>query len=716
MHHAQRDLREYLYRFLGTTEFRLLTGTHNVAEWVSHPDAEGTAMTSLPGGGGALAQVGIHPDTRLFHIDFQSKDYYRTNGALMNELIRVGLGLARAQPFEYGVANAGVLQSGHIEDVAKDLMDSARSGFRQAVRALPAQDAHETAEQKALRARIAERAKAKQRERDRGAARLRKPIPRQLLISGAYSDDCASDEDLHGLSATDWRAQRASKLPEVSPDSAPPSPGARPRRRPRPPRDYEALTPIWRNPALTRAYIAADKRALTLPRTTPRRGRGDTDASTGGSGDSPKPVSRRWRRDKPVVDDIPHSLRGRRLPAVLFEKEWLAQHREVLYAAPYYISVDDDPVPGWSESAYASSEMELSGPESPAQHSPVADLAGGSRQSSSFSRSVPSSGRASIEGSPVPLMRAPSNGGSGTVRPRPRVVIDEKDTEWAVDDDDDEVDDFIPKMERRRSEKRRRTSAPRPFTPLNNGEPKPLAPLVKDAPRSVSAISIAGRGSSQTKPPVPLVGTMGRSVSLPEPEPAMQDVASVSQEREPDGGHTQGSDPPDANANATDSANVNANANANASANSNANGNASAFDLGGVPSMHLDHLFSGMDFSSMAALPPPTPGTAAVLEAATAALASAPNPDPYAEPHADASDPFPHNDIDPGVHTHTRTSPRMHNVAPTSDTSSHPRTEPSADAAATSQYHQQLQARHQHVLLQLSQAQRLGADSHRAGT
>lgn len=523
-------MREYLYRFLGTSEFRLLTDTYNVVEWVTHPDAKGYAMSTLPGGDGILAQIGVFPDTRLFHPDFQSKDFYRTNGALINELVRVGLGLAHAQPLEYGVANAGVLQPSHVEDVAKDLMDSARSGFRQAVRTLPTQDAQETPEQRAFRARLAERARVKQRNREKGAQRLRRPIPRQLLISGAYSDDVASDdEDLHGISLEEWRSQRAFKLADSPTNSVAPSPSDSKSQRckSQSSRGFEALVPAWRNPALTRAYIAADKRASKL-------GRHGRDGSLGGSDAAPlsgdasfdatQAVPRRWRRDQPVVEEIPHALRGRRLPASVFKKEWLAQHRNELYAAPYYISVDDDPVPGWSDGAYADSESEQSGTDSPALN-PLSDRPDGSQRSFSFSCSIPSSGRGSTEGSPASASVSTSKLGSslGTLlRSRSRVIIDGRDTEFAVDDDDDEVDAFVPKMERRRSEKRRRTSSHRPLTALSD-KPKPLAPLTQ---RSASAVGQADR----TSPPLPrpLVGMVGRSASLPGSQTAPHEASSGS--------------------------------------------------------------------------------------------------------------------------------------------------------------------------------------------
>lgn len=104
-----------------------------------------------------------------------------------------------------------------------------------------------------------------------------------------------------------WRAQRRVRLRED--------------------KGLEAITPMWRNPHITRAYMKADKR-------------------------SKKKEAMRWRRDEPLNLDIPHSLRGRRLPAVLFEKNWLAANRDTITGHPYYITIDEEPVAGWLDEHY----------------------------------------------------------------------------------------------------------------------------------------------------------------------------------------------------------------------------------------------------------------------------------------------------------------------------------------------------------------------------
>lgn len=141
----------------------------------------------------------------------------------MVELVRIGMALAQIQPFEYGLA-PGVLRPSHVEDIAKDLLDSARSGFRQGIRTEPLPvPLDEQAKQR--RKRIRERAKRKAKERERGASLLSPPIPKVLMISGAYSDVESEGED--GPSGGEQKV-------------------------------LKAQTPHWRNPDLTRAYVAAD--------------------------------------------------------------------------------------------------------------------------------------------------------------------------------------------------------------------------------------------------------------------------------------------------------------------------------------------------------------------------------------------------------------------------------------------------------------------------
>ncbi len=131
-------MRQYLYKWLDTTEFRQIKHTYPNAEWVPNPDK--TSSTE-----------------RIFHVDFQAKDYYKMNHELMDEIVRVGIKLAEEQPESYGLA-PGVLKREHVEDIAKDLLDSARSGFRVSVRSDRAA-APDSTEQKEKKERDAERQK-----------------------------------------------------------------------------------------------------------------------------------------------------------------------------------------------------------------------------------------------------------------------------------------------------------------------------------------------------------------------------------------------------------------------------------------------------------------------------------------------------------------------------------------------------------------------------
>ncbi len=131
------------------------------------------------------------------------------------------------------------------------------------------------------------------------------PIPRMLLLAGAFSDDAGSDDELHGMTQAQWKAQRKTKLQSDS--------------------GLEALTPRWRNPHLTQAYRCADRR-------------------------SRKPEAIRWRRDEPIDCDVPHALRGRRLHAALFDTDWLEENRQAIERSPYFIKIDESPVPAGTRS------------------------------------------------------------------------------------------------------------------------------------------------------------------------------------------------------------------------------------------------------------------------------------------------------------------------------------------------------------------------------
>uniref|UniRef100_V5EG95 Uncharacterized protein n=2 Tax=Kalmanozyma brasiliensis (strain GHG001) TaxID=1365824 RepID=V5EG95_KALBG len=311
-----RDLREHLYRWLGTDEFRKLRSTYKVAEWVPNPhltDEEKQILASLPPG--AVAQPPI--TTHIFHVDFTSRDFYRTNQSLIDAIVTEGSKKVEAKPEAYAIV-PGTIDRDHLEDVAKDLMDSARSGFRMSLRT--GLQAEKEDKEKHEKYRGVERAKTKCRNREIGAGRLRHAIPKQLLVPGAYSDDAASDEDLHGLTKSEWKRQRLRKL--------------------RIAKGWEAVTPRWRNKHLTRAYHKADIVSKS------------------------KQMAR-WRRDDPVDLPIPIKLYGKLLPRQLFDDQWLREHRKELEDEPYCIRINENDIDGWDEGHHplgedTSDEMEWS--------------------------------------------------------------------------------------------------------------------------------------------------------------------------------------------------------------------------------------------------------------------------------------------------------------------------------------------------------------------
>ena len=308
-----RDLREHLYRWLGTNEFRKLKNTYKVAEWVPNPNLTEEEKAAAAVGSSSAPPITTH----IFHVDFTSRDFYRTNQALIDAIVNEGSKKVEARPEAYGII-PGTIDRDHLEDVAKDLMDSARSGFRMSLRT--GVQAEREDKEKHEKYRGVERAKTKCRNREIGAARLRHEIPRQLLIPGAYSDDAASDEDLHGLTKSEWKRQRLRKL--------------------RIAKGWEAVAPKWRNRHLTKAYHKADIVSKS------------------------KQMAR-WRRDSPVDLPFPVKLYGKTLPAALFDADWLAQHRAELEDEPYFVKIDDTPVQGWNETDHplgedTSDEMEWS--------------------------------------------------------------------------------------------------------------------------------------------------------------------------------------------------------------------------------------------------------------------------------------------------------------------------------------------------------------------
>lgn len=366
-----RDLREHLYRWLGTDEFRKLRSTYKVAEWVPNPHLtaeEKQILASLPPG--ATAQPPI--TTHIFHVDFTSRDFYRTNQSLIDAIVAEGSKKVEAKPEAYAIV-PGTIDRDHLEDVAKDLMDSARSGFRMSLRT--GLQAEKEDKEKHEKYRGVERAKTKCRNREIGASRLRHAIPKQLLIPGAYSDDAASDEDLHGLTKSEWKRQRLRKL--------------------RIAKGWEAVTPKWRNKHLTRAYHKADIVSKS------------------------KQMAR-WRRDNPVDLPIPIKLYGKMLPKQLFDPEWLAEHRKELEDEPYCIRINDNEIEGWDESHHplgedTSDEMEWSdAKESSMRERQLISAASSSREDRGSTTQSPIPGPSGTSSATIKTAEEDSKAGSAT--------------------------------------------------------------------------------------------------------------------------------------------------------------------------------------------------------------------------------------------------------------------------------------------------------------
>ncbi|KAJ9480022.1 hypothetical protein PHBOTO_003794 [Pseudozyma hubeiensis] len=384
-----RDLREHLYRWLGTDEFRKLRSTYKVAEWVPNAhltEEEKQILASLPAG--AVAQPPI--TTHIFHVDFTSRDFYRTNQSLIDAIVTEGSKKVEAKPEAYAIV-PGTIDRDHLEDVAKDLMDSARSGFRMSLRT--GLQAEKEDKEKHEKYRGVERAKTKCRNREIGAGRLRHAIPKQLLIPGAYSDDAASDEDLHGLTKSEWKRQRLRKL--------------------RIAKGWEAVTPKWRNKHLTRAYHKADIVSKS------------------------KQMAR-WRRDNPVDLPIPIKLYGKMLPKQLFDPEWLAEHRKELEDEPYCIRINDNDIEGWEEGHHplgedTSDEMEWSDAKESSMRGRQMMSVGGR------------DGRASTTHSPAPVVSKASEGGESAAAV---ATVSRKGESLATEAEDTpaEADDAVRKV------------------------------------------------------------------------------------------------------------------------------------------------------------------------------------------------------------------------------------------------------------------------------
>ncbi|CAO1635891.1 unnamed protein product [Sympodiomycopsis kandeliae] len=291
------DMREQLYKWLDTTEFCRIA-------------------RSYPAGSNGWIDVAVNPDDpssgtrRVFQPNFEiGSDLYIANKELLEELIELGVQKVRDRPEAYGMKE-GVNARDVVVDVAKDLMDSARHGYRANLK--KQQEDEADAKAKSTRYKQQERHRTKVRNREVGAKRLKNPIPDALLTMGLHSDDAASDqEDMHKMDKEEWRKLRMRKLQSK--------------------RGWEALAPRWRNRHLTKAYHIAD--TLSKSKQMPR-----------------------WRRDGGVELELPSRLWGKTLPKVIFDAEWLAENESKVKEDPYNVTIVDKEVEGWNDEDHNLSE------------------------------------------------------------------------------------------------------------------------------------------------------------------------------------------------------------------------------------------------------------------------------------------------------------------------------------------------------------------------
>lgn len=291
------DMREQLYKWLDTTEFCRIG-------------------KSYPSGQNGWMEVPVNAEDpssgmrKVFKPNFEvGSDLYIANKELLEALIELGVQKVRDRPEAYGMKE-GVNARDVVVDVAKDLMDSARHGYRANLK--KQQEDEADAKAKSTRYKQQERHRTKVRNREVGAKRLRHPIPDSLLTMGLHSDDAASDqEEMYKMDKEEWRRLRMRKLQSK--------------------RGWEALAPRWRNKHLTKAYHIAD--TLSKSKQMPR-----------------------WRRDGGMELELPNRLWGRTLPKVIFDPEWLAENREKLKEDPYNVTVVDKEVEGWNDEDHNLSE------------------------------------------------------------------------------------------------------------------------------------------------------------------------------------------------------------------------------------------------------------------------------------------------------------------------------------------------------------------------
>lgn len=291
------DMREYLYKWLDTTEFCRIAQSYPQGSngWFTVPVDEANSSAGTK---------------RIFRPNFElGSDLYICNKELLDELIELGVSKVKEKSESYGMKE-GVEAKDVVVDVAKDLMDSARHGYRANLK--KQQEDEADAKAKSTRYKQQERHRTKVRNREVGAKRLRHPIPDGLLTMGLHSDDAASDqEDMHKMDKDEWRHLRLRKLQSK--------------------RGWEALSPRWRNRHLTKAYHLAD--TLSKSKQMPR-----------------------WRRDGGIDLDPPMRLWGKTLPRCVFDPAWIAENESRIAEDPFHIRVEDRDVAGWKDEEHALSE------------------------------------------------------------------------------------------------------------------------------------------------------------------------------------------------------------------------------------------------------------------------------------------------------------------------------------------------------------------------
>ncbi|CAO1621240.1 unnamed protein product [Parajaminaea phylloscopi] len=291
------DMREQLYKWLDTTEFCRIARSfpQGLNGWTTVP-----VNIERP-------ELGTK---RIFQPNFEvGSDLYVCNKELLEELIELGVQKVKDRPEAYGMKE-GVEAKDVVVDVAKDLMDSARHGYRANLK--KQQEDEADAKAKSTRYKQQERHRTKVRNREVGAKRLKHPIPDSLLTMGLHSDDAASDqEDMHKMDKEDWRKLRMRKLQSK--------------------RGWEALAPRWRNTHLTKAYHIAD--TLSKSKQMPR-----------------------WRRDGGIDLDPPMRLWGKTLPKVVFDPAWLLENEARIREDPFNIKVEDKEVHGWRDEDHSLSD------------------------------------------------------------------------------------------------------------------------------------------------------------------------------------------------------------------------------------------------------------------------------------------------------------------------------------------------------------------------